>query len=266
MPDNCWSAAKHQCYFSIICLDVNDVEDPTGKNTFLTYEPLPYVIASLKRTGLSENLVLWLNQLRWNSVCVISSTGKTVVNPTLWRSEVRMCPCCTFVTPQSLYRFFLSAITLHFFSLPFPTPLFFINPFKPGWDTQQTQMLNPSTTSAFTDSLRGKNTSTIHTSIRPLSSLLAVRPTCWVLVVLMISMFQCYLSPLQFLSSKADRAFENQWDLNHDEMDKEHYTSFFLRPFSSFFSFFCLLFVFSLSSLSHAFRRGHAALGLSGNR
>lgn len=85
------------------------------------------------------------------------------------------------------------------------------------------------------------------------SYFLAVRPvlsqsTSWVLVVLLISMFQCYLSPLQFLSSKADCAIENQWDLNHDEMDKEHYTSFFLRPFSSFFSFFvcCLFSLFPL--------------------
>lgn len=44
---------------------------------------------------------------------------------------------------------------------------------------------------------------------------LAIRPiipkfTSWVLVVLLILMFECYLSPLQFLSSKTDCAIENQ--------------------------------------------------------
>lgn len=64
---------------------------------------------------------------------------------------------------------------------------------------------------------------------------------------------------------KTDCAIENQGDLKLDELKKDNYTSFFLRLFLLSFPFL-LLFVFSLPFLSHAFRRGRATLGLSGNR
>lgn len=68
-----------------------------------------------------------------------------------------------------------------------------------------------------------------------------------------------------FLSSETDCAIGHQGGVNFDEMDTEKCMSIFLDFFLLSFPF-SLLFVFSPPSLCHAFRRGRAALGLSGNR
>lgn len=198
----------------------------------------------------------------------------------LWvNPEARLCLCTNFAMPQSFYLFFLSTITSFLFH--FLLPLILLTRQAKLTDLTGSNINPPAPHLHSLPHSLVINILTSNTSVRPFPGngpvkmlidayFLAIRSvisqfTSWVLDVLLILMFQCYLSPLQFLSSKTDCAIENQGDLNLDEMDKENYTSFFLRLFLLSFSFL-LLFVFSLPSLSHAFRRGRAALGLSGNR